>query len=82
MEPEVRKTESEGKEDTYELVFTNGALINLKKLAADFNVPETDLRQVINKGIRILTLIKSVDTKTIIFENKKGERYTLDADKL
>lgn len=69
-------------QEPYELTFTNGALANLKKIAGEFKVPENDLKQVVNKGIQVLSLIKSVGTKTVTFENKKGERYTLDVDNL
>lgn len=69
-------------EAQYELIFKNGALANLKRLAAQFNVPESDLRQVINKGIQMLSLIKSLDTKNVILETKKGEKFVLDAEKI
>jgi len=81
MEPEEKK-ETTKKEDTYELTFTNGALTNLKKLATSFDIPENDLRRVVNKAILLLTLVKNVDGKTLTIESKKGERYNLDVDKL
>jgi len=67
-------------EETYELVLKNGALANLKKLALTFNVPENDLKLVINKGLNLLTLIDG--GKNITFEDKNGDRYRIDLNKL
>lgn len=77
---ECKKDAEFSKPEEYELIFTNGALANLKKLACDFGVPEDDLKQVVNKGIHLLTITK--DSKFIIFENKEGEKYKIDMSKL
>lgn len=67
-------------EPKYELVFKNGALANLKNLAATFGVPEDDLRQVVSKSIKLLTLVK--DAKALTFENQNGERFSVDIRRL
>ena len=67
-------------EEQFELIFRNGALANLKDLAKVFNVPENDLRQVVNKGIRLLTLTK--DAKGLVLEDKNGDRFKVDIEKL
>jgi hypothetical protein len=82
MEPEQKNIQSTDDEEKYELIFRNGALANLKKLANNLGVPEENLKEVVNKGIKVLTLIKSVDTKTIILETKQGEKFTLDVEKI
>ena len=79
-EEEKKTTEKNGEEEKYELVFQNGALKNLKELAIAFNVPETDLGKLVNKGIQMLKLTK--DSKYFIFEDKNGNRFKVDISKL
>jgi len=80
MDQEDKKNQDP--EAKYELIFRNGALANLKKLAKSFSVPEENLKEVVNKGIKILSLIISIDAKTIILETKKGEKFIVDVDKI
>ena len=81
MEPEEKKgTKTE--EEKFELIFKNGALANLKKLASRLNIPQDNLGEVVNRSIKILSIIKNVDTQTLTLETKNKERYVLDADKL
>lgn len=82
MEPEEKEPKTPVAEEKYELIFRNGALANLKKLAGNFGVPEENLKEVVNKGIKVLTLIKSVDAQRIIFETKKGEKFIIDVEKI
>lgn len=83
MEPEVKKTKTtEPEEETYELLFRNGALANLKKLAGRFNVPEDNLKEIVNKAIKLLTAVDSTNPKQVIIESKNGDRFTIDAKDL
>ena len=80
-EEEKKTTENNGEDkEKYELVFQNGALKNLKELAIAFGVPEDDLGKVVNKGIQMLKLTK--DSKYFIFEDKNGNRFKVDINKL
>lgn len=76
MPDEARPEEQE----QYELVFKNGALGNLKELAKVFGIPETELRQVVRKAIALLNLTK--DAKTLVMEDKKGDRFKIDVKSL
>ncbi|MFH1047237.1 MAG: hypothetical protein V1738_02940 [Patescibacteria group bacterium] len=67
-------------EETYEIVFRNGALKNLKSVAKDLGVPESDLKQVVNKSINLLTLVKS--GKFLFLEDDKGNRFRVDLNRL
>ena len=67
-------------EETYELVFRNGALKNLKALASGLGIAETDLKQVVNKAISALTLIKNGNFT--IVEDEKGNRFRMDLNRL
>ena len=78
MEPEIKKPQP--KEETFELIFKNGALANLKKLAERLGISEDDLAQAVNKSIKLLSTIKSVDTQTITLETKDKKRYILNPD--
>lgn len=77
--PEEKDKKSEDLEQ-YEVTFRNGALVNLKKLARDLDVPESDLREVVNKSINLLTLAKNANI--VVIENQKGDRYRIDLKKL
>lgn len=67
-------------EEKYELIFKNGALANLKSLASRFGISEDDLKLVVSKSIRLLTLTK--DAKSLILENKNGEKFIIDINTL
>ncbi|TSC76371.1 MAG: hypothetical protein G01um101429_1165 [Parcubacteria group bacterium Gr01-1014_29] len=77
MEEKDKKTEGA---EQYELIFRNGALTNLKELARRFNIPENDLKQIVNKSIKLLTLTK--DAKSLILEDKNGDRFRIDVGNL
>lgn len=74
------ETPPQAEPEQYELVFKNGALANLKSLAKTFKIPEDDLRLVVSKAISLLSLTK--DAKTLTLENKNGERFRVDLEKL
>lgn len=57
--------------NSYELTFKNGALEKLKQLAKRFDIPEENLDQVIEKGLRALEL---GDDDRLEF-NKGGNKY-------
>ena len=78
MGDETNRTMPE--QEQYELVFKNGALANLKDLAKIFSIPEDDLRQVVSKAISLLSITKNA--KTLILEDKNGERFKIDIGKL
>lgn len=83
MEDEVIQTEpTPAQEEQFELTFKNGALINLKRLAGLYNISEENLGDVVNKGIRLLNLVKSVNTKQIVLETEDKRRYIIDADNI
>lgn len=75
-----KESTDENGEEQYELVFKNGALANLKSLAKRFNVPENDLKQVVSKGIKLLGIVK--DAKQLTLEDRNGERFIVDIEKL
>jgi len=74
------ETSTPPQEEQYELVFRNGALANLKSLATKLGVPESDLKQIVNKGIKLLTIVK--DAKSLTLEDQNGDRYRIDIAKL
>ena len=62
-------------EDEFEITFRNGALKRLKKVAADLNIPEDRLGEVLTKGINLIDIAKEGSNVTI----KKGkEEYVVD----
>lgn len=64
--------------DEYQLTFKNGALAKLKQLAANLDIPESNLDEVVEKGLKVLEL---PDDGKITF-NKGGERYFVEIKKL
>ena len=60
--------------DVYQLTFRNGALARLKELAQKLNIPEDNLDQVVEKGIKALGL---PDDDKLRFK-KGGETYFID----
>ncbi|MBI2039091.1 MAG: hypothetical protein HYT22_02345 [Candidatus Niyogibacteria bacterium] len=74
--------ETNPQEDQFELIFKNGALANLKKLAGKLNISEENLGEAVNKSIKILSIIKNVRTKTITLETEDKQRFVLDADEI
>jgi len=63
------------KEEEFNIAFKNGALKKLKKVAADLNIPEDRLADVLTKGISLIDMAKEGTTITI----KKGkEEYVID----
>jgi hypothetical protein len=74
------KTNNIPQEPQYELIFKNGALTNLKSLALTFGLPEDDLKQVVSKSIKLLSVVK--DAKILTFENQNGERFNVDVKRL
>ena len=77
---EQTKTATATNQEQYEIIFKNGALANLKQLAKSFGVPENELKQVVSKGVNLLTLVK--DAKSLVFEDKNGNRFFVDVKKL
>lgn len=76
MEPEAKK------DDKFELIFTNGALANLKALAKEYGIPEDKLGDVVNKGIKLLSILRNTQTKTITLDTKNKQRFVLDAENI
>ena len=74
------KTATPTTQEQYEIIFKNGALLNLKQLAKAFGVAENELKQVVSKGINLLTLVK--DAKSLVLEDKNGNRFFIDVKKL
>ena len=65
--------------DKYNLTISNGALNQLKSLAAFLGIPETELHQVVAKGMKLLEVAKS---GKIYLESPDGSRYQIDVKKL
>ena len=68
-----------GAQDRYELIFKNGALDKLRQLAAQFDIPESELSQVVEKGLKALEL--PADDGKLMFK-KGGETYFIDIKEL
>lgn len=77
IKPEAKE---EAQEETFELIFRNGALANLKEMAKIFNIPETELSKVVSKSTRLLNLVKNA--KRVSFEDEKGIKYYIDLNLL
>ncbi len=84
MEPNTTgsQTTKTDKEEQFELIFKNGALANLKKLAGRLGVAEDNLGEAVNKSIKLLSTVKNVDTETLTLETKDKKRYVLDVNNL
>jgi hypothetical protein len=70
-------------EEEFELKFTNGALKNLKMLAEKLGLdPDNNenLGETVNRCIKLLSVIKSINTKKIILESEDEKRYILPKD--
>lgn len=67
-------------EEQFELVFRNGALSNLKSLARNFDVPEDNLKEIVNKAVKLLTFVK--DSDSILFKDASGTHFRVDVKKL
>ena len=76
MDTEKEKTEkTKPQEEEFTVVFKNGALQQLKRLAKDLNVSEDRLGDVIRKSMNVIDMAKDGSTVTI----KKGkEEYAID----
>lgn len=62
-------------EEKFSVTFRNGALKKLKKVAADLNIPEDRLGEVLTKGINLIDVAKEGSVVVI----KKGkEEYVID----
>lgn len=62
-------------EDTLSITFRNGALTKIKKIAAELNIPEDRLTDVLTKGINLIDIAKEGSTVTV----KKGNaEYAID----
>ncbi len=70
MEPE-----SNNQQDEFSITFRNGALKRLKKLASDLNVPESQLGDVLSKGINLMDVAKE---GTVVTVKKGKEEYQID----
>jgi len=64
--------------DEYELTFKNGALVKLKELASKLNIPESNLDEVVQKGLKALEL---PDDGKLEF-NKGGAKYFIEIKNL
>jgi hypothetical protein len=69
---------STNQQDEYTITFKNGALVKIKQLAHKFNIPEDNLDDVIQKGLKALEL--SDDDKLEF--NKGGTKYFIDIKNL
>lgn len=61
--------------DEFTITFKNGALKRLKKIAAELNVPEERLGDVLVKGITLIDLAK--DGHNVVVKKGK-EEYLID----
>lgn len=62
-------------EETLSVVFKNGALKKIKKVATDLGIPEERLAEVLTKGVNLIDISKEGAIVTI----KKGkEEYAID----
>lgn len=65
-------------ENEFVVTFRNGALQKLKALAAELDIPEDQLGEVLQKGIKIIEFAKN--GKLVVEKNK--ERYEVDLKKI
>lgn len=69
--------------EEFEIIFKNGALENLTRLADQFDSSENDgLRLVVAKAIRLLTYVKDAKEGKVFFKDKKGDTFNIDIDTL
>lgn len=61
--------------EKFTITFSNGALTRLKKVATDLGIPETDLKDVLIKGI---VLIDEGKEGNFITLKKGGSEYRVD----
>lgn len=61
-----------------EVSFTNGALAQIKSLAEYFLVPETELKNVIIKGLQVMAEVKKSGNRYVIVEDTDGKREKID----
>ncbi|GEM_PF-3665227 len=79
---EVEKKKEPEPQEQFQLIFKNGALTNLKKLAGALHIPEDNLGEAVNKSIKILSIIKNVRAKTITLETEDKQRFVIEADRI
>ena len=65
-------------EDAYVITFKGEALDKLKNMAIKLDIPETELHEVLEKGMRALEL---PDDGKLTF-NKGGDQFFVDVKKL
>ena len=65
------KEEENNNDETgeFSITFRNGALRRLKRVAADMNIPEERLSEVLSKSVNLLDIAREGNTITI----KKGK---------
>ena len=60
--------DSETDQGVFELSFTNGALDQLRELAAFLGIPNDDLQAVVRKGIKVLDLARNNNSDKVVLE--------------
>mgnify|MGYP001617434721 CR=1 FL=1 len=71
--------EEEAKPSEFSITFRNGALVKLKKIAADLGISEDRLGDVLTKGINLIDVAKEGNNVTI---KKKNSEYVIDLRRL
>lgn len=66
-------------QDKYNLIISNGALTRLKELAVYLNIPESELHQVVAKGMKILEISKN---SKLYKEDPDGTRYLINVKEI
>lgn len=66
------------RQDKLDVSFTNGALTMIKDLASYYSVSDKDLKNVLIKGLQIMTEVKNAGTKHVIIEDLNGKREKID----
>ena len=84
MDDEKTKEKEESKrEDGFEIVFKNGAFDNLQRLSGSSEPSEEELREVVEKAVKLLTYVSNAKNGKLLFTDKEsGELYNVDINKL
>ena len=67
--------EQQQQPEKYHLTFSNGALQQIKELAAHYGIPDSQLHEVVGKGIKLLQVAKN---SKLYKEGPDGTRYTIN----
>ena len=79
--PSPEPDETSPNDEVFTVEFSGEALLELKKLAQHFSIPETNLEKIIKKALKLLSLA-ATSSKDIVIIDKDKERLEVDIKKL